>query len=62
VATTRAISGTVVLRRGGAEVQRWDVFIAPDHPFRARGESGSRSGDWGVQVLTGGEVIAQMGL
>jgi len=66
VATSRALNGTVVLRRGGVEVQRWDVFIAPGQPFRASlatlpngGEGGV--GDWGVQVLTGGIVIAQMG-
>jgi hypothetical protein len=61
VATTRAIDGTIVLRRGAAEVQRWDAFIAPGHPFHAAGGPDSGGGDWGVQVLTAGAVIAQMG-
>ncbi len=65
VATTRAMNGTVVLWQGGVEVQRWDTFIAPGQPFRAPsfipptgGERGG-DGDWGVQVLEGGTVIAQ---
>ena len=61
VATTHPIRGSVVLRRGGAEVQRWDATIAPDQPFNATGTAGSTPGDWGVQVVTGGQVIAQMG-
>jgi hypothetical protein len=60
VVTTRALDGTVVLRRGGAEVARWDARIAPDRPFRASGGPASKD-DWGVQVLTDGQVIAQMG-
>ncbi len=60
VATTRALNATVVLRRGGVEVQRWETFIAPGQPFDATGGSAS-SGDWGVQVLDGDAVIAQMG-
>ncbi len=60
VATMRALDGTVVLRRGGAEVARWDATIAPDQPFRASGGPAS-GGDWGVQVLTDGQVVAQMG-
>ncbi len=59
VATSRALNGTVVLRRGGAEVQRWDALIAPGQPFHATGGPASTGGDWGVQVLEGGEVIAQ---
>jgi len=64
VATTRAMNGAVVLRRGGVEVQRWDAFIAPGQPFRALSSipptgGEERGGDWGVQVLTGGTVIAQ---
>jgi len=61
VVTTRALNGTVVLRRGGGEVQRWGAFIAPGQPFRAVGGPASGGGDWGVQVLVGGTVIAQMG-
>jgi hypothetical protein len=60
VATTRAVDGTIVLRRGSTEVQRWDAFIAPDQPFLARGGPAS-DGDWGVQVLAAGNVIAQLG-
>jgi hypothetical protein len=60
VATTHAVDGTIVLRRGGREVQRWDAFMAPDRPFRATGGPAS-DGDWGVQVLTAGSTIAQMG-
>jgi hypothetical protein len=60
VATTHAVAGTIVLRRGGRVVQRWDAFIAPNQPFRATGGSAS-DGDWGVQVLAAGSIIAQMG-
>ena len=67
VATSRALNGTVVLRRGGVEVQRWDTFIAPGQPFRAppfipptEGDRGGGGGDWGVQVLDGTTVVAQM--
>jgi hypothetical protein len=60
VATTRAVSTTVVLRRGGVEVQRWDAFIAPGQPFQASGGPASQ-GDWGIQVLEGSRTIAQMG-
>jgi len=65
VVTSRALNGTVVLRRGGEEVQRWDAFIAPaqppGQPFLATGGPASGGGDWGVQVLDGGAVVAQMG-
>ncbi len=61
VATTRLLNGTVVLRRGGAEVQRWDATISPGQPFRASGGPASGGGDWGVQVLESGSIIAQMG-
>ncbi|MBE9507488.1 MAG: DUF5107 domain-containing protein [Chloroflexi bacterium] len=61
VVTSRALNGTVVLRRGGEEVQRWDAFIAPAQPFLATGGAASGGGDWGVQVLDGGTVVAQMG-
>jgi hypothetical protein len=61
VAMTHAIRGSVVLRRGGTEVQRWDVTIAPDQPFGATGTAASTAGDWGVQVVMGGQVIAQIG-
>jgi len=61
VATTRALHATVVLRRGGAEVQRWDAPIAPDRPFCASGGPATAGGDWGVQVLAGGAIVAQMG-
>ena len=63
VATSRALRGTVVLRRGGGEVQRWDVFVAPGQPFRATGGpvSTAGGGDWGVHVIESGTVIAQMG-
>jgi hypothetical protein len=72
VATTRALYGTVVLRRGGVDVERWDASIAPGQPFRARVLSPlvtistraggpAPGGGWGVQVLDGGAVIAQMG-
>jgi len=61
VVTTRALRATVVLRRGGVEVQRWEDAVAPGRPFRATGGPASGGGDWGVQVLEGGTVIAQMG-
>jgi len=72
VATTRVLNGTVALRRGGVEVQRWDTFVAPGQPFRAvvttsvvGGAVVTTSvvggGDWGVQVLDGNAVVAQMG-
>ncbi|MCX7682108.1 MAG: DUF5107 domain-containing protein [Anaerolineae bacterium] len=60
VATTRALDGSVVLRRGGVEVQRWETSIAPGSPFRATGGPAS-SGDWGVQLFAEGTLIAQMG-
>ena len=60
VAATRALNATVVLRRGGGEVQRWEALIAPGHPFWATGGPAS-GGDWGVQVLAGGAVVAQLG-
>jgi hypothetical protein len=60
VSTTRALDATVVLRRGGTEVARWDAVIAPDRPLQA--SSGPASGgNWGVQVLSRGQVIAQVG-
>jgi hypothetical protein len=61
VATSRPLGGTVVLRRGGAEVQRWDARIAPGRPFRAVSGPAAGSGDWGVQVLEGDTAVAQMG-
>jgi hypothetical protein len=61
VATSRALNGTVVLRRSGGDVQQWDVSIAPGRPFRASGGPAPGGGDWGVQVLEGGTVVAQMG-
>jgi hypothetical protein len=61
MATTRALTGTVVLRRGGEEVQRWATFIAPGQPFRATGGPSSGSGEWGVQVFDGDALIAHMG-
>ena len=60
VATSRALNGTVVLRRGGEAVQQWDAFIAPGQPFGVTGSSAA-GGDWGVQLLEGGAVLAQMG-
>lgn len=61
VATTRALHGTVLLRRGGAEVQRWEATISPGQPFRAASGPVSVGGDWGVWVLDGDTVIAQVG-
>jgi hypothetical protein len=61
VATSRAMNGTVVLRRGGVAVQQWKAVIAPGQPFHAAGDPASGGGDWGVQVLDGGTVVAQMG-
>ncbi len=61
VATTRALTGAVVLHRGGVEVQRWDVSIAPGEPFQAVSDPAAGTGDWTVQVIEGGEVVAQMG-
>jgi len=60
VSTTRAMASTVVLRRGGTEVDHWHAQVAPDQPFQASGGSAS-GGDWGVQVVTDGQIIAQMG-
>jgi hypothetical protein len=60
VAATRALRTTVVLLRGGVEVQRWEATIAPGQPFHATGGPAS-DGDWTVQVLEGNTVIAQMG-
>jgi len=61
VATTRAFDATVVLLRGGGEVQRWDVWLAPDQPLRTTSDATSANGDWAVQVLERGIPIAQMG-
>jgi len=61
VATTRSLDATVVLRRGGVEVERWQALIAPGHPFRATGGPATVGGDWGVQVFAGGDLVAQMG-
>ena len=61
VATTRPLDAIVVLRRDGADVQRWDVAVRPGCPFRATGGPVAGGGDWGVQVLVGGTVVAQMG-
>lgn len=60
VATTRAGMVTVVLRRGGAEVQRWQAVIAPGCPFRASGGP-AQQGEWGVQLWSGDALLAQMG-
>jgi len=60
VSTTQVLDGTVVLRRGGIEVERWDALIAPDQPFGASGGPAS-GGNWGVQVLSDGQIVAQMG-
>lgn len=60
VAVTRAISATVVLRRGGIEVQRWDTSIAPGLPFRATGGPAA-GGEWGIQIFAAGTLVAQMG-
>jgi hypothetical protein len=61
VATSRAIDGTVVLRQNGTEVQRWGASLSPGQSFHADGGPSAGSGDWGVQVLEGGVVVAQMG-
>jgi hypothetical protein len=62
VAATRPLNGTVVLRRGGVEVQRWDATIAPGNPFSSPPlDEGAGEGEWGVQVLEGGSIITQMG-
>jgi hypothetical protein len=61
VATSRAVNGTVVLRRGGVEMQRWEATIAPGQSFQTIGGPASAAGDWGVQVLEGGALLAQMG-
>jgi hypothetical protein len=61
VATSRAFNGTVVLRRDGVEVQRWNTVIAPGQSFRATSDPAPDGGNWGVQVLDGGAVIAQVG-
>ncbi|HET91526.1 MAG TPA: DUF5107 domain-containing protein [Chloroflexi bacterium] len=61
VATTRALTGVVVLHRGGVEVQRWEVSVAPGKPFQAVSEPAAGVGDWTVQVFEGGGLVAQMG-
>ncbi|HDQ73926.1 MAG TPA: DUF5107 domain-containing protein [Chloroflexi bacterium] len=65
VATSRALEGQVVLRRGGVEVQRWSRSlpkpIAPGQPFVGRSEATEVGGAWGVQVLENGQIVAQMG-
>lgn len=60
VATSRALNGTVVLRRGGADVARWEAFIAPGQSFWAAGGPAPGGGAWEVQVLEGDDVIAWM--
>lgn len=60
VAASHALDGAVLLRRGGVEIQRWDAHIAPGQPFHAVG-AGAGSGDWGVRVLEGAAIVAQMG-
>lgn len=60
LATSWALNGTVVLRRGGVEAQRWDALVAPGQPFKAVA-SGVTGGDWGVQLFAGGALLAQMG-
>ena len=62
VATTRALYATVVLLRGGVEAQRWDTRVAPGEPFRATSDPASSGGDWVVQVVEQGIVIAQSSL
>ena len=59
--TTKAQAATVVLRRGGAEVQRWQAIIAPGQPFRAEGGPAAGGGEWGVQLWAGDTLVAQMG-
>ena len=61
VATSRALDGTVSLRRNGTEVQRWEASVSPGQPFHADGGPSTGGGDWGVQVIEGGVVVAQMG-
>jgi hypothetical protein len=60
VVTTRALEGTVVLRRGGAEVARWEAALSPARPFRDAAEAAGE-GAWGVWVYVGDDVLAQMG-
>jgi hypothetical protein len=61
VAAASAFEADIALRRGGVEVQRWPARIAPDAPFTATSAPAPGEGDWGVQVLAGDEIIAQMG-
>ena len=61
VVTTRALDASIVLLRDGSEVQRWDARLAPGRPFRAISNESSGGGDWTVQVIDRGEIIAQMG-
>ena len=61
VVTTRALDASIVLLRDGSEVQRWDARLAPGRPFRAISNEASGGGDWTVQVIDRGEIIAQMG-
>ena len=60
VLTTHPVDATVVLRRGATEVERWEAHIAPDRPFQASGGPAS-GGDWGVQVVSGRQIIARLG-
>jgi hypothetical protein len=61
VVTTRMVDATVVAWRGGREVQRWDSRLAPGRPLLVTTDPSALSGDWTVQVVERGAVIAQMG-
>jgi hypothetical protein len=61
LATSRAVEATVVLRRGGDEITRWEASIGPERPFRATAEASGVGGDWGLRVIEGANVLVTVG-
>jgi hypothetical protein len=61
VQTVRPHAATVVLRRDGVEVERWEAETGPAQPFRATYTPGG-AGEWGLEVHdASGAVLIQVG-